>query len=492
MAQTGFTPILIYGSTTPGAVPSAGNLATSSSGVELGVNAADGKLFYKDTGGVVRVLATTAGSAGDVVGPASSTDNALVRFDSTTGKLVQNSVAVLSDTGDLTGVAAVTMSGALTLSGGTANGVPYLNASKVLTSGSALTFDGTNLGVGVASGTAPIDVASANSTVGIYVRGRSSDNIGSVYFTANGSTGTEYGYIQGRSTDLRIFTPNSNPLLFGISGTERMRLDASGNLGLGITPDGNYTLQGRNNFTAGFKGFKLGSLAGGASGSGFPWVGYNIRLTGTPDSYLYDQTDPASAIKFSSGINFYVAPFGTAGNAISFTQAMTLDASGNLLVGTTSSAGKLTVVSTGIGAVAGRFTSQTDCIVAATTQTSGTSYFGYWIYNNTAVGSITSTGSTTAYNTSSDYRLKNITGPITNSGAYIDSLNPVEGTWKADGSTFVGLIAHEVQEVSRTPVATGEKDGEQMQGMDYSSAEIIANLIAEVKSLRQRVAALES
>jgi hypothetical protein len=54
------------------------------------------------------------------------------------------------------------------------------------------------------------------------------------------------------------------------------------------------------------------------------------------------------------------------------------------------------------------------------------------------------------------------------------------------------LIAHEVQEASRTPVATGTKDGEEMQGMDYSSAEIIANLIAEVKSLRARVAQLEA
>jgi hypothetical protein len=51
------------------------------------------------------------------------------------------------------------------------------------------------------------------------------------------------------------------------------------------------------------------------------------------------------------------------------------------------------------------------------------------------------------------------------------------------------LIAHEVQEASRTTVATGVKDGEEMQGMDYSSAEIIANLIAEVKSLRQRLTA---
>ena len=116
----------------------------------------------------------------------------------------------------------------------------------------------------------------------------------------------------------------------------------------------------------------------------------------------------------------------------------------------------------------------------------------YFQKDETNVGNISVTTSATAYNTSSDYRLKDITGSITTSGAYIDSLNPVEGTWKADGSTFVGLIAHEVQEASRTQVATGTKDGEEMQGMDYSNSELIANLIAEVKSLRQRVATLEA
>jgi hypothetical protein len=162
---------------------------------------------------------------------------------------------------------------------------------------------------------------------------------------------------------------------------------------------------------------------------------------------------------------------------------MTLDASGNLLVG-------LRLIKRSCkwicftGTTSGNFSSSGASTAA---------YNHLLFYNgNGIVGSISTTGSATTYSTSSDYRLKNITGPITTSGAYIDSLNPVEGTWKADGSTFVGLIAHEVQEASRTTVATGVKDGEEMQGMDYSSAEIIANLIAEVKALRTRVAALES
>lgn len=62
MAQSGYTPILIYGSATPGNTPLAGNLTSSTSGVELALNYADGKLFYKDSGGTVQVLAGKGGT----------------------------------------------------------------------------------------------------------------------------------------------------------------------------------------------------------------------------------------------------------------------------------------------------------------------------------------------------------------------------------------------------------------------------------------------
>jgi hypothetical protein len=105
MAQTNYTPIQLYHSTTGAAAPTSGNLVNG----ELAINITDGKLFYKDNLGAVQVLATKAGASGNVVGPASSTDNALVRFDATTGKLVQNSVGLLSDTGDLTGLNSITL-----------------------------------------------------------------------------------------------------------------------------------------------------------------------------------------------------------------------------------------------------------------------------------------------------------------------------------------------------------------------------------------------
>jgi hypothetical protein len=125
--------------------------------------------------------------------------------------------------------------------------------------------------------------------------------------------------------------------------------------------------------------------------------------------------------------------------------------------------------------------------------TSGTRYQVYFRdgAGYGARGSITTDGTNTAFNTSSDYRLKDNPQPLTGSGAFIDALKPKTWVWKETGVQGVGFIAHEVQEVSPGSVV-GEKDGEKMQQMEYGSAEFIANIIAELQSLRARVAQLET
>lgn len=77
--------------------------------------------------------------------------------------------------------------------------------------------------------------------------------------------------------------------------------------------------------------------------------------------------------------------------------------------------------------------------------------------NNTTVGSIAENGSSTAYNTSSDYRLKENIAPITGALEAISKLKPVTYTWKNTGINDSGFIAHELQEVCPSAV-TGEKD----------------------------------
>ena len=126
----------------------------------------------------------------------------------------------------------------------------------------------------------------------------------------------------------------------------------------------------------------------------------------------------------------------------------------------------------------------------------GRSSFNF-IRGTTTVGQIVTNNTTCSYNNVSDYRLKEITGPVVGSGTFIDSLQPKVGTWKSNGSAFVGFLAHEFAEVSPVSVA-GEKDavdadGEPIyQSMQASTPEVMANIVAELQSLRARVAELES
>jgi hypothetical protein len=122
------------------------------------------------------------------------------------------------------------------------------------------------------------------------------------------------------------------PMTFYTGGSERMRLSTDGNLGLGVTP----SAWGSN-----YRAFQIGQ--GGAINAGnntFPsYVSLtaNTYIDGTPSArYLVTGAAATNYQQVAGSHQFFTAPSGTAGNAISFTQAMTLDASGQLFVGVTS------------------------------------------------------------------------------------------------------------------------------------------------------------
>jgi hypothetical protein len=91
--------IILKKTSTPAKVP----LSTDLEVGEIAINLADQKLYSKNSSGTVILV----GNTGDVVGGSSSTDNALARYDGTTGKLIQNSTVTLDDNGNLAGVNAV-------------------------------------------------------------------------------------------------------------------------------------------------------------------------------------------------------------------------------------------------------------------------------------------------------------------------------------------------------------------------------------------------
>jgi len=117
-----------------------------------------------------------------------------------------------------------------------------------------------------------------------------------------------------------------------VASATRMTLDSSGNLGLGVTPSA---------WGSGLKTLDIGIGSSLTNANSFTqtWLASNAFYD---TSWKYKNTAEASYYDQASGRHaWFVAPSGTAGNAISFTQAMTLDASGNLGVGTTSPSGRL-------------------------------------------------------------------------------------------------------------------------------------------------------
>ena len=269
-------------------------------------------------------------------------------------------------------------------------------------------------------------------------------------------------------------------------GSGQLVKDAAGNVGLGVTPSAWYSA---------YKAMQLGissSLFGSTSGSAV-WLNSNAyKNASNVDTYIATATASSYQQLFGSH-TWFTAPSGTAGNAIAFTQAMTLDASGNLLVGTTTHVG---------GAQNNNSFDYSPSLQAAIiNHVSGTPSTYTWLnfgYSTSIIGSIAQVGTTgTLYNTTSDYRLKTVIGPVADAGTRIDSLLPVEYEWKADGARTRGFLAHQFQEVYAGSV-TGTKDAvdedgkPKYQAMQASSSEVIADLVAEIQSLRKRLTALEN
>lgn len=253
MAQTGYTPIVSYNSSTASAVPSASNLAQG----ELALNVTDRKIYTKDSGGNV-VQVGSGPSATDTLTNKSIGDN--LTFTGTGNRI----------TGDFSNA---TIANRVMFQTSTVNGGTYTGVAP----------NGTGTGAG-------------------YFAYNSSDlsNASQVGFFANGSTDAQFrSTITGTGTYL--------PMTFYTGGSERMRIDTSGNVGVGFTP------------RAGQGAFQTYKLVGGglpaASGTSDPNQVSAINAGGTQLSFGavvagHNWIQSRLSSDFAANTNLYLQPNG--------------------------------------------------------------------------------------------------------------------------------------------------------------------------------------
>ena len=245
----------------------------------------------------------------------------------------------------------------------------------------------------------------------------------------------------------------------GGTSTERMRIDSNGKVGIGNTSPSNALTVGSTSVTDSI-------ISVVASSSGFPQIRFS---------------DDAS--ESGQGRVFYDSANDALGFSTAQTERMRIDSSGNVLINATSrqnTGSRVSIKPVGSG-------------VAFETQPSDSNaYYVALFFNNSSavVGSIYSSTSSTSFNTSSDYRLKENVIDMDNAIDRVKQLKPKRFNFIADADKTVdGFLAHEVSDVVPEAI-TGEKDGEQMQGMDQSK--LVPLLTKAIQELSAKVEELES
>lgn len=356
-----------------------------------------------------------------------------------------------------------------------------LNSTGVASNGTlALQSNGTTTAVTIdASQNVGIGTASPAS-FGRFVSKQSADtSIAALGVVAQASTTDTFisiGY--GSASDTcRIYssylsTGAFKPISFWTSDAERMRIDSSGNVGIGTSsPATRLHVAGSTTATSQVTTQHTGSAVTTVFGCD----------GGIDAGAVYVTTNHPLAFRTNN------------------TERARIDSSGNLLVGKTTTNND----------VQGLVLYPDGQMRMTTNGTASNTIIGFFRNSSaTLVGSINTTSTATSYVTSSDYRLKENIQPMTGALAKVAALKPVTYTWKSTGEADEGFIAHELQEVCPSAVV-GEKDAvdaegnPQYQGIDTSFlAGLYAAALQELKtindaqaqtieSLTARVVALE-
>ena len=358
------------------------------------------------------------------------------------------------------GFKAIQNQGTTILSGGTLDGYMaqnYFNdgANKYIATGFATSYGqstGQHIWYNAPSGAANASVtftqamtlaASGNLGIGTTAPGQTlhlkSETSANVQF--EDTTSGTAGYVgpsannQSDTTATRLGIRGEAGVAFSVGSATKMVLDSSGNLGIGTTsPGAKLDIAVASAAVDGTKGVRITNPAGTV---------VVLECGSVSDSYV---GSTSSDFNIRAG-NQECARFTTGGQT--FINATT-DAAG--------SGARLHIT----GAA-----SQSACSIKIGTD----SYPGWYFVNaaGTNVGTISINTASTAYNTSSDYRLKNTIASMTGALAKVAQLKPVTYKWNINGSDGEGFIAHELAEVCPHAVS-GEKDAVETQQYEISPA----------------------
>ena len=333
-----------------------------------------------------------------------------------------------------------------------------------------------SLGIGTSSPNDKLNVLGGGASIEGSVSGFTGGEVRLGTSTANTqsaistyATGTPQMYFDHRGT-------STGQWIWRSSTSERMRIDSSGNVGIGESnPDAKLHIR---------------DATDGGSSSTTSAIQFSRRSGGANDAAIKMQHDGSDGV---SNLQFH---FGTS-------EAMRIDSSGNLLVGTTLTAevdeSGTRIVAGDAGYIEHSRTSTTDTLPNVVIARGNDGEAIRFIRNdgsNREVGDIVLATSSTSYNTSSDYRLKENVIELTGATTRLKQLEPKRFNFIADADTTVdGFLAHEVQSVVPEAI-TGthnevDADGNPVyQGIDQSK--IVPLLVATIKELEARITALES